>query len=592
MHMSPDLELLRWFRRAPAPAERGLAWWRQCILDTTLVSALVLGFIAYVPSVFLTVRGGLWPVAVVDSLVYTWILLVAMRRAWPYALRAGSVVAVCFALGVTLIIELGPLGPSMAWLAAAPMMAAILFGLRAAIGGLVVTSGVFAAVGVAIARGALHWPTGPLPRVELTVFAVSALNVMILSAAVSLSLGTLLHGLEQANRDLAREIDDRRRAEIERADMARQLNQAQKLEAIGTLAGGIAHDFNNLLVPILANADLVEQELAPDDPQRRRLADITRSAERARQLVRRILVFSRHAAGQRRAVKLDDVAREINNLIRAAVPPMVRMEFVVSAPETTVFADPTELHQVLMNLCTNASYAMRDLGGTMTIAIAEADDGRSLRLSVYDTGAGMDRETLDRALDPFFTTKPPGEGTGLGLSTVHGIVSDLGGRLELASEVGRGTRVHVVLPKFVASATVAAPAAPVPPAPVSTRRRIMLVDDEPQVLDVCTQVLARAAFEVTAFGDPREALARFQEAPDGFDLLVTDHAMPGMTGIALASEVHRMRPSVPILLASGFVDDGAKRNTDAAGIHHILPKPYTPAELVDAVRRTLHASPA
>jgi len=571
------------------PAGGGdLASWRQRILDMALASGVVLGFIAAVPSVYLGLRDGYPAIVIADVGVYAWLLVVTFGDRWSYTARAGSLLTICYLLGVVLTIELGPFGPGLAWMSTVPILAALFFGFDAAVSGLGLVVVTVAVAAVGIAHGLVGWVRPPGMALQpVAAFIVTALNHLILSATLSISLGVLLRGLEESNQALAREFEDRHRAEEDREQMARQLGQAQKLEALGTLAGGIAHDFNNLLVPILANAELIRQDLPPGSPDVRRLDDIAHAADRARDLVKRILGFSRHAPRTRVAVRVDDVAREIHALLRAAVPPMVRIEYIVSARETTVVADPTELHQVLMNLGTNAAYAMREHGGTLTIAVADADEGRGLRLSVYDTGTGMDAATLERAFDPFFTTKPAGEGTGLGLSSVHGIVVDLGGRVALASEVGRGTRVDIVLPRLDTRQPLHAAAVPAAPVATETPRRILLVDDEPQVLDVCALVLSRAAFDVTAVADPLEALDRLRVEPDRFDLLITDHAMPGMTGIALASEVHVLRPALPILLSSGFMEEEAKRQTAAAGIRAVLAKPFTPAELVGAVRAVL-----
>ncbi|HXJ56602.1 MAG TPA: CHASE domain-containing protein [Verrucomicrobiae bacterium] len=395
------------------------------------------------------------------------------------------------------------------------------------------------------------------------------------------------------------DITDLKRAEAERASLEAQLRQAQKLEAIGTLAGGIAHDFNNILGAIMGFTHVAKLDAAGQPQIQESLDAILQSSRRARDLVTRILAFSRQEASRRRPVPVAPIVEEIAKLLRATLPATAAIQIRVAPELPLIEADPTQLHQVLMNLATNSAQALPEGRGRIEISAApltldaqlaarhaELKPGSYLCLTVRDTGRGMDKETAERAFDPFFTTKGLGEGTGLGLSVVHGIVKSHHGALRLTTAVGQGTTFEVFLPAFAGQPdTVAAPGTS--PSP-GRGQRILLVDDEPALLSVGQRALLDLGYQVAAYSDPMEALTRFRSQPQEFDLLLTDLAMPQLSGTEFAREVRARRPSLPIVLTTGFGSSVTPETVRQLGICEILNKPAEVEELGAAVFRALH----
>jgi two-component system NtrC family sensor kinase len=389
-----------------------------------------------------------------------------------------------------------------------------------------------------------------------------------------------------------RDVSQQARAE-------KQLRQAQKLEAIGTLAGGIAHDFNNILAAIIGYGEMARRD-APEGTTLRRHIDSTMSAAmRAKALVERILAFSRGGMVERAAVHVQSVVEEALDVVCAGLPPDIRVERKLNAGNAGVTCDPTQVHQVVTNLCSNAIHAM-ETSGTLAVAldVIEASEvrtrssvtlasGRYLRLSVSDTGCGIAPEVLERIFDPFFTTKRVGVGTGLGLSLVHSIVNDLGGQIEVASEVGKGSTFNVYLPsRGTASATAAAEA----PVPRGKGEIILLVDDEEALVRLGEEMIAKLGYEPVGFTSSTAALEKFRSAPDWFDAVLSDSAMPDITGAELAEKIRAVRSDIPIVLMSGFVSPALAAQAEATGVLEVLAKPLTSRDvarsLANALRRT------
>ncbi len=387
-------------------------------------------------------------------------------------------------------------------------------------------------------------------------------------------------------------------AEARLRQIENQQRQTQKLEAIGTLASGIAHDFNNILTGIVGNAELARFELPAGSPMAPFLDEVVGGAARATALVRQILTFSRQGGPRREAMPLTPVVKEMLRFLRAVTPANIEIRHQFARDLPAVVCDPTQLHQVLLNLCTNAIYAMRDHGGRLEVVEARVEVGAELvevhpqlhpgphlRISVSDTGCGMPPEVLQRLFEPFFTTKPVGEGTGLGLSVVHGILHDHGGAITVYSTPGEGTVFHLYLP--IAPVEGAAPAADEAPVPQGAGQRLLFVDDERAIANVAAGILRHLGYEVAVFCAPAEALAAFRAAPDEFALVFTDLAMPGLDGLALAAEVHALRPALPVVLASGFMNDKTQARARELGITHLVEKPLTFALLGRIVARAL-----
>jgi PAS domain S-box-containing protein len=377
-----------------------------------------------------------------------------------------------------------------------------------------------------------------------------------------------------------------------------QLRQAHKMEAIGTLAGGIAHDFNNMLSAILGYTALALDALPPDSPPGHHLQQVLTAGERARGLVQQLLTFSHQTAPAPQPLQLHLLVQDALTLVRATVPTTIVLQSSLDTQAGAVLADPTQLHQVLLNLCTNAAHAMREAGGVLEIGLEACEvtaarapypagltPGPYLRLTVRDTGHGMTPDILERIFEPFFTTKGVGEGTGLGLAVVHGIITSHRGAITVTSTPGQGTTVVVYLPRVEAGAPHRAPH-PGAPLPAGTER-ILFVDDEVPLADMGRAMLAGLGYEVVACASSLEALERFRAAPHSFALVISDQTMPVLTGEALARALRAIRPDVPIILCSGFSTTSAAEQALALGVNAFLMKPWQLGDLAQIIRQVL-----
>jgi PAS domain S-box-containing protein len=394
------------------------------------------------------------------------------------------------------------------------------------------------------------------------------------------------------------DITDQKRVERAKTGLEEQLRHVQKMEAIGTLAGGIAHDFNNILGVMLAYADLARLDAGDNAAVVESLMEVQRAGTRAKDLVRQILTFSRRGQNVRKPVQIGPIVTEATKLLRSTLPATIRLVTEVSDEKTAVLADPTQIHQILLNLATNAAHAMKPGPGELFVRVfprvlrrRTADrlpggrSGRYVQLSVSDTGHGMDATTLERIFEPFFTTKKPGEGTGLGLSVVHGIVRDHGGTIHVESEKGRGTSVHVLLPVHKAPADGRRAAADL--VPQGNGERILFIDDEPMLCAGAKKLLERLNYEVTTETSAPAAVHRFKTDPRGFDLVLTDLNMPVMSGVDIATELLKAKPGTPVVLATGFNADLTMEAVRAIGIRELVVKPLSAAELAQRVHAAL-----
>jgi PAS domain S-box-containing protein len=382
-----------------------------------------------------------------------------------------------------------------------------------------------------------------------------------------------------------------------RVTMERRLAQAQKMEALGTLSGGIAHDFNNTLAAMIGFTELVKDDLPAGSREEHHLERVLEAGLRGRELIKQMLTFTRKSDHEKRPFRLSPVIQETLGLVRAATPSTIAIKLDIASKSGVILGDPVQIQQVLMNLCTNATHAMGDRGGTLGIELSDfrvspshkkADNmepGPYLKLTVRDTGAGMTPDIVDKIFDPFFTTKRPGEGTGLGLSVVMGIVKQYRGYITVRSEPGHGSVFTVCFPKITgeAAAGVAVGDEPVP----TGSERILFVDDEEFLAEMGERLISGLGYQVTARTSSNDAPALLKDDPFRFDLVITDQTMPDMTGLELAREVLAIRPDVPVIMCSGFshvVDaDGAK----AAGIRAFAMKPLTKGEIARVIRKVL-----
>jgi len=377
-----------------------------------------------------------------------------------------------------------------------------------------------------------------------------------------------------------------------------QLRQAQKMEALGTLAGGIAHDFNNILAAIIGFTELLKDHVPEGSREAHHLKRVMESSLRGRDLVKQMLTYSRKAEQEKKPLSLSSIVKETVRLIRATTPTTISIKVNTGSESGMIFADPTQTQQVIMNLCTNAAHAMREKGGTLDIRLdnhnVSPSDGSArginpglyTRLAVSDTGTGMPPDILDKIFDPFFTTKKLGEGTGLGLSVVLGIVKQSNGHITVYSELGGGSTFAVYFPQITGAGEQQADAVRDDEVPTGTER-ILFVDDEETLVEMGEDILAELGYDVTSRISSREALALFRLDPSRFDLVITDQTMPEMTGLELTKEILALKPDMPIIMCTGFsylVDaDKAK----AAGIKAFAMKPLTKREIAKTIRKVL-----
>jgi len=397
---------------------------------------------------------------------------------------------------------------------------------------------------------------------------------------------------------VVRDIDDRKMAQERHVELEQRYQQAQKMEAIGTLAGGVAHDFNNILSAVLGYTELARIAVPEESLVASHLQEVTRAGLRAKDLVRQILTFSHRNQTALVVLKLQSIIREAMKLLRASIPTTIEIETRIDETCGPVLADPTQMHQVVMNLCTNGYYAMREKGGKLTVTlesirfVKEGGDGdvhrllegKYLRLTVADTGIGMSPAIREKIFEPYFTTKLHGEGTGMGLSVVHGIVSGMGGAIDVHSVEGEGTTFAIYLPENETQ-----PEEEVQEETHETKGTgtILLVDDEQILAELCKQLLEMSGYSVVAETDSRRALELFQQDPDRFDLIITDMSMPHLDGLSLLKKCHGIASHTPIVLYTGYSDLVNRESALAAGASEFLQKPVSRQVLTTCVERLL-----
>ncbi len=380
-----------------------------------------------------------------------------------------------------------------------------------------------------------------------------------------------------------------------------QLRQTQKMEAMGTLAGGIAHDFNNILAPILGYSELALTRISPNDPLAADLQQVNKAAGRAKDLVRQILAFSRLAPQEIKPFQPQLVVQEALKLLRASLPATIEIREEIPSDCGAILADPTQIHQIVMNLCTNAYHAMRKTGGVLGVRLekttiadnrqgpsAELAPGNYVVIEVSDTGCGMDQKIIPHIFEPYFSTKAEGEGTGLGLSVVHGIVKSYQGHITVYSELGQGTRFSVYLPRIGEEAPSLTEAASSETIPTGTER-VLVVDDEEMISKMLQLILESLGYQATCSCNSLEALALIEQDPKAFDLLITDMTMPNLTGFDLAQKALAIQADLPIILCTGFSELLNKEQAQAMGIRAYLMKPVSVQELGQTVRKVLDA---
>lgn len=405
--------------------------------------------------------------------------------------------------------------------------------------------------------------------------------------------------LRKSNEELKELINDYKESEHERRLLESQLQQAQKMEAIGTLAGGIAHDFNNILTAVMGYAELAKYGALKGKNISGDIGEIIIAGNRAKELVDQILTFSRQSKHELKPIQIQKVIREGLKLVRASIPTTIEIKQQINQTCDAVLSDITQVNQILMNLCTNAYHAMRNSGGVITVNLNQVEldgnginnsklnlsEGKYVELAVNDTGHGMGPEVIKRIFEPYFSTKELGQGTGLGLALVHGIIKSHNGDIVVTSEVGKGTTVKVYWPCMESNIT-----------DISIHRdetiiggneRILLVDDDESIVRMEKRMLEEIGYKVTDTSNCEEALRIFNAAPDDFDLIITDMTMPFMTGAELAKNILALRPHIPIILCTGFSETIDEDKAKALGISAFVMKPVVMSKIAQIIRKVL-----
>ncbi len=398
---------------------------------------------------------------------------------------------------------------------------------------------------------------------------------------------------------ISEDITERRQAEEEQKKLQIQLLQAQKMEAIGTLAGGIAHDFNNILGAILGYAEMAQEDSPAGSMLRKDIDQVVNASHRAKDLVKQILAFSRQAATDHIPLQPGIIIKEALKMLRSSLPTTIAIQQDIDSEAGLIFADPTQIHQVMVNLCTNAFHAMEETGGTLTIllkktTLSTADlaneprvqPGDFVQLSISDTGPGIAPEIQEKMFDPYFTTKEVGKGTGMGLAIIHGIAKSYKGFVTCRSQLGEGTVFHVYLPIIQDPVVLETEPAPLDLTQLGNER-ILFIDDEEILAEMCKNMLERLGYHVTVRASSLEALTTFQNQPDKFDLIITDQTMPGMTGSDLARRILQIRPGMPIILCTGYSSLITEGKAKSFGIKGFAMKPLTRKSIAVLIREVL-----
>ena len=425
----------------------------------------------------------------------------------------------------------------------------------------------------------------------------SFLEALATEMSIGLNKSLLYEQVQQHATELQASLTRIKEGEAERHMLQDHLQRSQKVEAIGTLASGIAHDFNNILGAVIGFSELVLLDLPEDSRAKKSLEMVLAAGERAKDLVQQILAFSRQSEEERKPLQIGHTVKEVLKFMRASLPTTIEIRQQVDTDLGYVMADPVQIHQVVMNLCTNAHHAMKDTGGVLDVRLTSLDlghkqaavhpllkPGRYVKLTVKDTGYGMDKAIMEKIFDPYFTTKDKGVGTGLGLAVVHGIVEKHGGAITVESEPGTGSSFEIFFPSIQKKE---ATEGRIPGEIPGGREHILLIDDEQVLVDMGRQMLEHLGYSVDTRTSSVEALALFKAQPHRYDLVITDMTMPNMTGDILAMELMHIRPDIPIILCTGYSEEILSETAKNVGIRALVMKPILTAELARAVRVAL-----
>lgn len=393
------------------------------------------------------------------------------------------------------------------------------------------------------------------------------------------------------------DITERKLAEEANEKLEEHIRHSQKLEAIGNLAGGVAHDFNNILSIIMGYNDIARGELPPDSKTADKLKHINTACIRARDIIKQLLTFSKKVGPKRQPVNIDYIIQETISLLHSTLPPNIQLEFTSSEDNLMVLADPTQMHQVMMNLCVNATQAMEKMSGVIKLSsekvtlnndssaeFRDMSQGDYIKVTVNDSGSGISEDIIERIFEPYFTTRETGKGSGMGLAVVHGIIENHGGAITVKSEPGKGSCFTFVIPVFKNAVSILQPTLKITPSGAET---VLFVDDEIDIVKITQCVLEEQGFKVIATTNPQEALDIFKSRPEQFDIVVTDMAMPYMTGDILFSNIKKIRPEIPVVLCTGHSSQIDEQKAIDMGLSAYILKPLSRGEFIETIRNIL-----
>jgi len=572
-----------------------LTLWREKIAFSLFFFAAVLGPFALIPSLILSFNEGLWGVFIMDSTAYLVVLLVLFSKKCSLKHKTWLTFLIFYSLGTGLLFILGFYGGGYIWLFGASLIVGAMIGLKAAGIALAINFFSLVSIGIYIAAGSPQWAMGTENAIEK--WMVMTANFMVLDTLITLLVAVMLNSLKIALTKEQKTAIELRNNIVERKKWEIKLQQSQRMESIGTLAAGIAHDFNNILSPILGHTEMLLMDVPENKLSQDSLNQIHIAALRAKSLIKQILEFSRQENYERMPMKIQPIIKEALRLIRSTIPTTIEIKQDINPHCGIIKADPTQIHQIIMNLTTNSFHAMEETGGKMQVSLNQIEFGTQdiinpnmapggyVCLTIADTGVGMEKQIIDKIFDPFFTTKEKGRGTGMGLSVVHGIVTAMGGVIHVYSEPGKGTQFQVYLP--TEKNPVEEQNTGIEEAIQGGVEHILLVDDEENIITMEKRMLERLGYHVTSHTSSLDALDAFRSNPDKFDLVITDMTMPNMPGDKLSIELLKIRHDIPILICTGFSEVMPEEKTASLGIKGFLFKPISMKELARKIRKML-----
>lgn len=556
---------------------------RETILQNTLWATVILASIAYIPSVYVAYRDNFPLLTIVDTVGWLLVIALAMWRTLPFKARALVFISVWSVFGLVILLLLGPIGAGTEWLLVVPILSSLFFGYIGAYSGISFVVAATIAYALLLAFNIAPNPLNYQPAYDMFAWAGTSGTLIFLAALTSMAIARLLDGMERS----LLELDDSRQQIAdtlsEREQLQEQLLHSQKLSALGTMASGIAHDFNNLLVPILMASEAARDDAPKGSAQAHHLGNVIMSAERARDLIKRLLRFSQNQPLASTPIVVAKVLQETAVILRSSMPPNIVIDCEIDQADVYIIATPDALQQITMNLGTNACLAMKHSGGRLLLRQRVDSRNDTVCIDVIDNGPGIAAEIQSRIFEPFFTTRAPGEGTGLGLSIVHRLVGDTGGRLTFSSSAETGTTFTI---EFAQAHATHRSAETHDSKPVDSRYdtptslNILVVDDEELIRGTLRMILEHANHRVHEADSAQTALDTLNQGIEHFDLVITDETMPGMRGSELALKLAADRPGLAVMIISGKLDSDVRDALTQANVLAILDKPFNRKSLL------------